>query len=203
MATGRPLIAGDGLIPQIERFASKYAYNELSISIFNTALATMIEKAQQDTGNTFMFICNFKMFTQLQNVLGEWMKTYKSAATYLYSQKAGGDVEVGATYMSYEYGGNKVVFQTDRSFSQEYTKGGYGVFLDLTADKSSAQPAIGMFSLKNGEFTTNKLTGVGGQNGTTSGEVFSPVAGSKIINSGYAGIGVFSPYRAFLLWQNI
>jgi len=205
-STGRPLIAGDGLIPQIERFASKYAYNTLSISIFNQAMDTMIEKALHDAGNTFMFICNHKMYNQVQNVLGEWMKQNKTAGTFLYSRAAnaggGGEVQVGATYTSYEYSGNKVVFRVDRTFSQEYVKGGYGVFIDLTADVASGSPAVEMFTLRGSEFLTNRLTGVGGQNGTTSGEIFSPVAGSKIINSGYAGIGVFSPYRSFILYQN-
>ena len=36
---------GDGLIPQVERFASKYAYTKLSVDVFNTALNAMVEKA--------------------------------------------------------------------------------------------------------------------------------------------------------------
>lgn len=35
--------------------------------------------------------------------------------------------------------------------------------------------------------------------GTESGIVSSPVAGSKLIMMGYAGIGVFTPYRSFIL----
>ena len=41
-----------------------------------------------------------------------------------------------------------------------------------------------MFTLKNGDFITNKYVGVGGLNGLSSGEVSSPVAGSKVINWG-------------------
>ena len=43
--TGRPVYIGDGLIPQVERFASKYAYTKLSVDVFNTALNAMVEKA--------------------------------------------------------------------------------------------------------------------------------------------------------------
>lgn len=43
--------------------------------------------------------------------------------------------------------------------------------------------------------------GVGGLSGTESGVVSSPVAGSKLIMMGYAGIGVFAPYRSFILRQ--
>lgn len=40
---------------------------------------------------------------------------------------------------------------------------------------------------------------VGGLDGMTSGVVSSAVAASKLINWGYSGVGVFSPYRSFIL----
>lgn len=42
---------GDGIIPQVERFASKYAFAQLSLEVFHTVLATLNEKATQPTGN--------------------------------------------------------------------------------------------------------------------------------------------------------
>ena len=48
--TGRQIVIGDGLIPQIERYASKYAYNKLTISAFTTAMSIMREKSLKDTG---------------------------------------------------------------------------------------------------------------------------------------------------------
>ena len=64
------------------------------------------------------------------------------------------------------------------------TEKGFGLFLDLTADKTSGEPAIQMFTLKGGDFITNKFTGVGGLDGLSSGIVSSPVAASKLINWG-------------------
>lgn len=52
--------------------------------------------------------------------------------------------------------------------------------MDLTADKSSNQPPIALFTLKGGDFITNKVLGVGGENGLSSGVVSTPVAGSKL-----------------------
>ena len=43
--------------------------------------------------------------------------------------------------------------------------------LDLTADKTSGEPAIQMFTLKGGDFITNKYPGVGGLDGLSSGIV--------------------------------
>ena len=43
---------GDGLIPQVERFASKYVYNNKpTIEVFHTIMQTMNEKAEKATGN--------------------------------------------------------------------------------------------------------------------------------------------------------
>ena len=199
--TGRPIIAGDGILAQVERFASKYQFAKLSISVFNTAITTMNEKAQNPTGNDYVFICNEKMYAQVQTVLSNYLKDWKTVGTFLFSKKAGGNVSVGATYNSYEFMGNTVTFQVDRTLSREYPEKAYALVIDLTADKTTAMPAIQMFTLKNAEFTTNKYPGVGGLDGTTSGIVSSPVAGSKLINTGYAGVGVFAPYRSFILEQ--
>ena len=39
------------IIPQVERFASKYAFAKLTVNIFNTVLAMMVDKTDQSTGN--------------------------------------------------------------------------------------------------------------------------------------------------------
>lgn len=198
--TGRPIYIGDGLIPQVERFASKYAFNTLTLEVFNTVIATLNEKAAQPTGNKYMFICNERMWQLIQLVLGSYLSRFKTVDTLLYSKAANSYVKVGATFDSYEFGGNTITFKVDRTFSREYGfEKGYALCLDLTADKTSAEPPIQMFTLKNGDFISNKYLGVGGEDGLSSGVVSSPVAGSKLINWGYSGIGVFNPYRSFIL----
>lgn len=201
--TGRPIPMGDGIISQVERFASRYVYgtNKLTVNAFDTAILQMNEKAANPIGNHYVFVCNERLFQQVQTTLREYLRDWKTTGTFLFSQKAGGDVEVGATYKSYEFMGNTITFQVDRALSREYPGKGYGLFLDLTADKATGTPAIQMFTFKGGEFISNKLKGVGGFSGLESGEVFSPVAGSKLINWGYAGVGVFSPYRSFVLME--
>ncbi len=53
---------------------------------------------------------------------------------------------------------NFVTFNVDRTFSREwgYNKG-YGMMLDLTADKTSGQPAIMTFTLKGADFVSNRF----------------------------------------------
>lgn len=188
------------MIPQIERFAHKYAFSKLSINIFNTVIAMMIDRADQSTGNKFLFIVNDRAFMLVNQVLGHYLADFKTDGTFMYSKAANGYVDVGATFQSYEFMGNQISFRVDKTITREY---GYDkafmICLDLTADTVGGEPPIQMFTLKNGDFITNRFVGVGGIDGLSSGEVSSPVAGSKIINWGYSGVGVFNPYRSFIL----
>lgn len=118
----------------------------------------------------------------------------------MYSKKANGYVQVGATYDTYIYAGNQISFCVDRALTREFgNEKGYGIAIDLTADEASNTPAMAQFTIKNSEIILNEIDGVGGQNGTTSGKVSSPVAGSKMVAWGYAGVAVFNPYRSFIL----
>ena len=163
--TGRPIYIGEGLIPQIEAAANKYCYsNRPNLQLFNMIMSDMADKAQSDTGNKFIFIVNRKMWNDLQMTLGEYLANYKTDGTYMYSKSAnkglGGYVKVGATFDTYEYAGNQVSFVVDRALTREYPTKGYGVCIDLTADKTSGTPAIAKFSLTGKDFMTNKIVGV-------------------------------------------
>lgn len=58
------------------------------------------------------------------------------------------------------------------------------------------------FTLEGQELLQSKYIGHGGLDGKTSGIVASPVAGSRLIVSGFAGIGVFAPYKSHVLLQS-
>lgn len=143
---------------------------------------------------------NERFWYLVQEYLSDFLRDFHTDGAYLWSMKANDYVKVGATYNAYTFGGNTIIFNVDRTFSREYGYDkGYALCLDLTADKTSNQPPIAMFTLKGGDFITNKVLGVGGENGLTSGVVSTPVAGSKLINWGYSGVAVFNPYRSFIL----
>ena len=94
---------------------------------------------------------------------------------------------------------NTVTFKIDRAFDIEYPEQSYGLFIDLTADKNTGKPALQMFTFKGKQIIHNWISGVGGKDGLSSGEVSSPVAASKIINWGYAGVGCYTPYRSVIV----
>lgn len=202
---GRPLVAGDGLIPQIERFASKYKYAKLNVNVINTVMEQMSQKAANSTGNNYTFIVNDRLWGQINSSLGEWLKLWNSTPTLMYSKasqsmvKAENPIKVGGTFVSYEISGNTVTFMVDRALSKEYDRKGYGICIDMSPDISTNQPAIAAFTLKGAEFVSSKYPGVGGVDGITSGIVSSPVAGSKLIVAGYSGIVAFAPYRSFII----
>lgn len=189
MDTGRPIYIGEGLIPQIEAAANKYCYSgKLNLPLFNRIMNDMADKAQDDTGNKIVFMVNRKMWNDVQNTLGEYLANFKTDGTYMFSKTAnkglGGYVKVGATFDTYEYAGNQVTFIVNRALTREYPDKGYGVCIDLTADKTTNTPAIAKFSLTGKDFMTNKIIGVGGYDGKSSGEVASNVAGSKLTMMG-------------------
>lgn len=160
--TGRPVYISDGLIPQVEAFASKYAYNKLTINTLRTAIMALNQKAEKATGNHYMFICNEAFYYQLGEVLDQYLAQYHTDGTHLYSMKANGYVEVGAKgYDTYNWMGNSITFKVDRTFSREFgMEKGYALALDLTADRAGGQPPISLFTLKGGDMMTSFIKGV-------------------------------------------
>lgn len=206
---GRPLIAGDALVPQIERFASKMKYAKMNINIINTMMSQMNQKANSSIGNYYTFVVNDILWNQVNTTLGDWLKGWSSTPTMMYSKfankemggmvKVDNPLKVGGTFVSYEIAGNVVSFMVDRSLSKEYDRKGYGICLDMSPDVSENQPAIAAFTLQGAEFITSKYPGVGGVDGITSGIVSSPVAGSKLIVAGFSSIAAFAPYKSFIV----
>lgn len=195
---GRELIAGDGLVPQINRYASKYNYSKLSANVLTEAMTALAEKCEDSVGNKFVFAVNDILYRDMQHSLAEFLAQHRVDQQFMYSQFENKGIKVGATYAAFEFAGNTVVFHVDRALSNEYPTKGYGIMVDLTSDKASGVAPIQMFTLKDKAFVENTLTGVG----VKSGAVASPVAGEKYIVSGYAGIGCMNPYRSYVLIQN-
>ena len=198
------LIAGDGLIPQIERFASKFKFAKLNVSVINKILSQMNAKAESSTGNNYTFIVNDLFWSEVNTTLGDWLKLWGSTPTAMYSKAESemvgveNPLQVGASFTTYIVSGNKVTFMVDRALTKEYPNKPYGICLDMSPDMSTNEPAVAGFTLKGGEFLTSKYPGVGGVDGRSSGIVSSPVAGSKLIINGYAGIVKFAPYKSFI-----
>lgn len=176
---GRELVAAEGLVPQAERFATKFVFNKLNVRLFEQAMDEMIAKCENPQGNHFVFIVNTHMMSQVQRVMAAWLRDWKTDGGFIWSKGSNGYVKVGTTFDSYTWNGNTITFKLDRSLNLEYPNKAFGMFLDLTTD-GNGRAGIQMFTFKGGQLIHNTVLGVGGKNGLTSGEVSSPVAGSKI-----------------------
>ena len=58
----RPIYMNDGMVPQCEAFCNKYVYNKLNISVLQTVIGMLNEKADNETGNHYLFIVNTKLW---------------------------------------------------------------------------------------------------------------------------------------------
>ena len=196
---GRPIVSADGVIAQIERFATKFVFSKLNVGYFEKALQAMVAKSEKPQGNSYMLICNTAFYNEWQRVMNAWIVAHKTDGSFLFSKGSNGYVDLGATYESYTFGGNKISVKIDRCFDVEFPTRKYAALLDLTADAATGKPAMAFFTFKGGDIIHNVIVGVGGKSGLASGEVSSPVAGSKIVNWGYGGVAVFNPYRSVIM----
>lgn len=197
--TGRPIYIGAGVIPQIERFASKSVYYKFTIQTLNTAIAALNRKAEKPQGNHYNFVCNEALYAQITQVLGDYLAKFHTDGTFMYSMQASGYVKVNPLgYDSYNYLGNTITFTQDRALTEEFGDKGYGIMVDLTSGAESGTPAVGMFTVNNSQFIENTISGVGGKK---SGEVASRVAASHKTIMGVAAVAVFNPYRSYIIRQ--
>lgn len=197
-STGRPIMGGDGLIAQVSRFASKYAANNFTVNTFQQIITQMVSKCDNPEGNVFMFICNPQLFGIVQRVLFDYLAHYRTDGAWLWS-KENGKIKVGATFNSYSYMNNTIVFKMDRTLEREY-KYPFGLCLDLTSGSTNnGHSPIEMLTVKGAEYIQYELNGPGRQSGKASGEVSTLVAGSTKGIMGYCGVCVANPYKSFIL----
>ena len=196
--TGRPVVSSDGIVAQIERFATKFVFEQLNVEYFKKVIMALVAKCENPSGNTFVMICNTPFMMEIQRVLDTTLKDYKIDAPFLYN-KVGDKVRLGAQYDGYSYMGNTLIFKLDRSFDIEYPDRKFGVMVDLTADGTTGRAALEMLTFRGTELVHNWIVGVGGKDGRSSGEVSSRVSATKIVNWGTAGVILYNPYRSVIM----
>ena len=111
----------DGIIAQLERYAHKYGYAKITTSFMDRILSIMRQKKRKPTGNKFTFIINEPLWDQINVTLRDYLNSWKTVGTFIFSEKAGKEIEVGnAGYVSYQNAGNTISFVVDRSLTLEY-----------------------------------------------------------------------------------
>ena len=200
--TGRPIITSEGVIPQIERFATKFVFSKLTVAWLQKALNALVLKSSKGTGNKYAMICNTLMWHDVQRVIDTFLKDRHTDGDFLWSKASNGYVSAGATYDTYIWAGNTIGFKLDTSLDIEFPDRKYAIMVDISPDPKTGKPAMAQYTFKNGEFIQNKILGVGGESGLDSGVVSSRVAATKLVAFGYAGVAVFNPYKSVVLMSN-
>jgi len=194
---------GDGLLEQVYKFASRSNYAVMDIGTIKASLNLMSDKSDEPTGNTFVVVGNKRLFDQINDALLEYSLVSTTNPTFLFSETGKDNkVEVGATFSTYEYGGNKIVFMVNKELTQSHPNYGFGVMLDMEEDIQTNRPAIQSFTLEGSELLTGFVPGLGGKNGKSSGMIATGMTGTEFHIAGYSGIVVFNPYRSHVFEQN-
>lgn len=217
---GMDIPMGDGVVTQLNQFGMKFPYSRLTTGIIEDMLESMKSKSEYVQGNNWTMILNSRAFQQMQRLLkddlrsqspndGTWyysMAKAKKASTQENQHAGNYDgpyVDLGSTYLSYQFGNNKVTFMEDRALTLEYPDRGYGVIVDTQINSQVSMPNMMMFTLEGEELIEGNLNGLGGQDGKTSGEISTPVSGSELHLMGTSGAVVFNPYRSVILEEAI
>lgn len=194
--TGREIVIGEGVIPQIERYCSKHVANKVTINTFQNIISEMTQKADNPQGNHFIFLINEQMSAIVNRVLAKHLQEFHTDGSFFYSKVDGKNYRVGATFNSYEYNGNIISFRVDRTLTREYSMP-FGMCIDFSGNKSNGTPAIQKFSMKGKDYMPFKLDGPG--YGVEN--VSTTVAGGVRGIMGHQGICVFNPYKSYIFYS--
>jgi hypothetical protein len=201
--SGLPVIMGDGIIPQIERYALKYFPNQITIATFKEIMKDMAQISTEPIGNDYVIICNQMFWDDLQDVVFNFlMNMHCTDGTWLYSLKGSDETNnrlwLGNTFDTFKYSGNQLSFKVDKALTFEYPEQPFAVCLDMTPDRTKNMPALGLFTMRGQEFTKDLIRGVG-FSGNSLGNAATPVSGSQLVYRGKGTAVVFNPFKAVVV----
>lgn len=220
------VIAGDGLIPQYERYAYyiDYPKNKLSLRDMQEAVDYVADKRGKSQGNHITVICNrrfsrhkndalqnaINVFSQYNN--GTWFfsrdvdDVYNAKDEYTPNNKVKRmrfpqETVVGSTFNTYVYDGNTVTFVVDEVLTTMYPYQGYGIFIDtgIYEDENGKTPGVHLKTIKGRALIKNYINGMGGVDGRSDGNVSTPLDASRFEVLGFRGICVRNPYAATII----
>jgi hypothetical protein len=213
-----PIIAGDGVYTQINKFADTFDYAQGSLSVrqLNNMFKSITNKTPKITGNHFTFVCNKTLWEHFNETMIGELKTSAIAGAWYYSKAAGKKVnvksvetespdgmQVGTTFNTYEFSGNLITFAPDRVLSEHYPDTGFGFCIDTGIDEKDGEPNIMALKYHGIDILTGELIGMGGLDGKTSGQISTPIAGSQLEMMTYTGAIVRNPYKAAILQEAV
>lgn len=201
---GRKIPIGEGVFPQIERFANFYPYNgSLSERKLSDIIDLVVSRKEEKTGNKILCICNYRLYTHLQSALNAILATRLVNQDFYVERTDGKRLILGAEYAGYRVNGNELILMEDIAISNRYPSVGYGVIINMLAETKDGgkKMNIEQVSLKGFDLFTNKKLGVGGEKGNDSGNVASSVHGKEMYAMSYGCAIVNDPYGSVIIQE--
>jgi hypothetical protein len=87
--TGREIVIGEGMIPQIERYCSKHVASKVTIATFQNIISEMTQKSDDPQGNHYIFVINEQLSAIVNRVLMKHLQEFKADGNYFYSKVDG------------------------------------------------------------------------------------------------------------------
>jgi len=220
---GQEIVRGDGLIAQIEKYALNVGYNrKLDVKILQDAIEYIADKRGRSMGNHITVICNRRFSRQKASALQSAIQLFapQNNGTWFFTKdpmevgnskdpetpsrsvkmKLPNEVAVGATFNTYIYDGNLVTFIVDEALTNHYKDKAYAIFMDtgLYETENGQVPGINLVTLKGRSMVKNYVTGGGGIDGVSNGQVSTALDASKFFITGWRGVRVQNPYAAVI-----
>lgn len=222
------VIMGDGIIAQYERHAYHIDYSRQSIKFYQDAIEYIADKRGVSQGNHITVLCNRRFSRQkaavLQNAItlfapqndGTWFYTKDPMelndqyggmrkGQEMKRKKLPNEVAVGATFNTYIYEGNTITFIVDEALTNHYRDRGYAIFIDtgIYEDENGQVPAVSLKTLKGRELIKNYITGMGGIDGSSNGQVSHAADYTDFQVLGWRGACVRNPYGAVIFQEQV
>lgn len=201
---GRKIPIGEGVFPQMERFANFYPYNgTFTRNKIEDIINLVVSRKEKKTGNDILVVCNYRMYTHWQTVLDSLLSGRLVNQDNYVEKVNGGKLVLGAEYAGYKVNGNKIVLMEDSAITNRYPEKGYGVIFNmLTETKDGGKKMnIEQISIKGASLFTNKKLGVGGEGGYDSGIVSSSVHAKEMFAMSYGCAVVNDPYGTVIIQE--
>lgn len=201
---GRKIPIGEGVYPQIERFANFYPYNGVvSQNKLEDIINLVVARKEKKTDNDILVICNFRLYQQLQRCLDAIAGSRLLTQDFYVEKNDGKKLMLGAEYNGYKFAGNRLIFMEDTAISNRYPDKGFGMIINMLAETRDGgkKMNIEQISLKGAELFTNKRIGVGGEKGFDSGIVSSEIHGKEVYAMSYGCAVVNDPYGSVIIQE--
>lgn len=200
---GQDIPSGDGIITQVEKFAEKFGFNEMSTALFEDAIQLINTRVGSHKDNNYVLMCNQKFWYKFNRIMKNDDRFQKSLDNKFVKANGQG-VMIGTTFNGYEFAGTKFTVMQNDGLDLEYPDYAFGIMLNVGSSSiEGSYSNLNMFTLEGKDIISGTLNGMGGLSGKADGDIATPVSASSYHLMGYAGSALLNPYEAVIFEEMV